>query len=208
MTEKTRDKILRISRAMFNELGYGKVTLEMLSDAIGIKRGNLWYHFKTKQELIEAITDTCSVQIIERSRIRPNVSGDIVQDYIDFLDVFTQEIREFRFIYRDQADYGEHDPTFLARIPNLYAETERQFLAFHKGLIDGGHLNLSPDRLEALSVNTVILFRFGLEYQRERRGVQGKDPGEVNAVIKQYLTLFDHGLSPSAYAKIQAAFQN
>lgn len=53
---KTRQKIVQTSIRLFNEKGYGAVNLEELAQTLGISRGNLTYHFKNKNDLLEDIT--------------------------------------------------------------------------------------------------------------------------------------------------------
>lgn len=53
--KKTKAKILSVAIEVFNERGYSSVNLRELSEMIGVSRGNLTYHFKDKEELLEAI---------------------------------------------------------------------------------------------------------------------------------------------------------
>ncbi len=52
---KTKEKILRASIKLFNENGFGAVNLEELAQVLEISRGNLTYHFKNKNDLLEVI---------------------------------------------------------------------------------------------------------------------------------------------------------
>lgn len=52
---KKKEKIMEAATQLFNEKGYGTVNLKELAQTIGISRGNLTYHFKNKEALLEAI---------------------------------------------------------------------------------------------------------------------------------------------------------
>lgn len=52
---KTHERIMQTATKAFNEKGYGAVNLLEISQLMGISRGNLTYHFKTKEVLLEAI---------------------------------------------------------------------------------------------------------------------------------------------------------
>ena len=52
---KTKEKILATATKVFNEKGFSSVNLKELAGVLGISRGNLAYHFKNKDELLEAI---------------------------------------------------------------------------------------------------------------------------------------------------------
>lgn len=53
----TKDKIVDQARQIFNKSGYNAVSLHELATTIGMSRGNLTYHFKTKDALLQAIAD-------------------------------------------------------------------------------------------------------------------------------------------------------
>ena len=52
---RTRERIVEQALLLFNEQGYGAVTTAALAAHCGIAEGNLWYHFKTKRALLDAI---------------------------------------------------------------------------------------------------------------------------------------------------------
>ena len=49
---KTRDRIIQASLEMFNEQGERNVTTNHIASKLGISPGNLYYHFKNKQQII------------------------------------------------------------------------------------------------------------------------------------------------------------
>ena len=52
---KTRDRILETALALFNQDGFAKVTTARIAAEVGISEGNLWYHFRTKRDLVVAL---------------------------------------------------------------------------------------------------------------------------------------------------------
>lgn len=52
---KTKDRILSTSLALFNDKGLSQVTLRTIAAKMGISQGNLNYHFKKRQDIIEAL---------------------------------------------------------------------------------------------------------------------------------------------------------
>lgn len=51
----TKEKILAQSKDSFNKNGVQKTTLRQIASALGMSQGNLNYHFKTKQDIIEQL---------------------------------------------------------------------------------------------------------------------------------------------------------
>ena len=53
----TKDKVVKAARHLFKYQGYKNTTIEDISEASGVKRGNLYFHFKSKEELAFAVID-------------------------------------------------------------------------------------------------------------------------------------------------------
>ena len=72
---KTKDKIISEATKAFNKNGFGAVSLQELAQKTGISRGNLTYHFKDKDALLQAISDKMWEQMKkekEKSRSFPS----------------------------------------------------------------------------------------------------------------------------------------
>lgn len=55
MGKFTKEDILIKARLLFNEHGYNNVSMRTIADTLGISVGNLTYHYKKKNDLIEAV---------------------------------------------------------------------------------------------------------------------------------------------------------
>ena len=51
----TKKNILDSSRALFNELGYSQVTIRMIALKLKMSSGNLNYHYKKREDILEAL---------------------------------------------------------------------------------------------------------------------------------------------------------
>lgn len=95
---KTRDKIILESLRLFNEKGERQVTTNHIAAHLGISPGNLYYHFRNKEDIIQCIFE----QYIEHMResFLPAQSSDpaevFLQQYCD--DVF-DSVWRFRFFH-------------------------------------------------------------------------------------------------------------
>lgn len=56
-----KEEILNTARRLFNQRGYAEVSMRDIAEALGISVGNLTYHYKKKQDILEAV-----VQEMER----------------------------------------------------------------------------------------------------------------------------------------------
>ena len=203
---KTKERIIALAQTRFNELGYGNVTTAALAAELGISEGNLWYHFKTKRDLLEAISAEFLLYLNERLSLLPDKKADVIEGYTALMASHEQELLRYRFLYRDQADYGGHSQIVLDNITGLYDKSRAQFKAFYAEMVRVGVLDWPKNQLDSLSVNAVILIRFGLEYLRESQ--QAFDSRAVEKTFLQHLTLFEHRLEPAAAKRLRYAAAN
>ena len=202
---KTRDRILSAARRMFNALGYGNVTTAALAAEIGISEGNLWYHFRTKRDLLEAISEDYLAVIEARLSLHPSAGEDVISGYARLLAALLAEIGDYAFLYRDQADYGEHGRAVSGRITDLYTRTQAQLTKHHAAMVDAGHLDWPYDQLDDLGINATIILRFGQEYFRETEPSGRTDADCARRTIERHLTLFEDRLTPAARYRLRHA---
>jgi len=55
MKKDTRQLILDTAKRLFNERGYNGVSLKDIADELSISKGNLTYHFRKKEEIMETL---------------------------------------------------------------------------------------------------------------------------------------------------------
>ena len=54
-SEATRQSILHAAAGLFRQQGYAAVSLRDIAEAVGMKTGSLYYHFSSKESLVEEI---------------------------------------------------------------------------------------------------------------------------------------------------------
>lgn len=58
MNKDIKCEIIECAKQLFNQDGYNMVSMRQIADTLGISVGNLTYHYKKKEDLIEAIIVT------------------------------------------------------------------------------------------------------------------------------------------------------
>ncbi|MEM7372298.1 MAG: TetR/AcrR family transcriptional regulator [Bacteroidota bacterium] len=74
--KKTKEKILLTAHRLFNEQGVAAVSIRKIAATLEISHTNLIYHFKTKQELIEALHQQileAAIKLNQEVRMGPNM---------------------------------------------------------------------------------------------------------------------------------------
>lgn len=162
----TKKRIVDTARIMFNEKSFGAVTTAALAERLAMTEGNLWYHFNSKRDLLKAVTELFLPVVEKRLSLRPSVEP-VLESYAEMLVMFTQEIHDFQFLYRDQADYGEHTKLLLSKLPKIFDKTFEQFNVFHEEMTRQGLMRDDKMQLSALTEASIISFRFNSEFWRE-----------------------------------------
>lgn len=204
--QSTRDRILEQALLLFNEQGYGQVTTAALAAHCGIAEGNLWYHFKTKRALLEAIVDRFTAIIDLRLAMRPP-PDDAVGGYAAMLAALMQEQRDFRSLYRDQHAYGEHIDLTADKVPTWLRRTFDQLEGYYAAMVDAELLDWPRDRLKDLAINATLILRYGLEHYRELGEPTARGTGAVTRTLLRHLTLFEHRLDSEAAERLHAAVE-
>lgn len=202
---KTKDRIVAEALTLFNERGYGNVSTAALAAQLGIAEGNLWYHYKTKRAVLDAIAARFATTIEARLRIVPRAAGDPVTGYGELLSTMIHEFRAFRFLYRDQPSYGEHVDVIARAAPDWIARTYAQFAAHYAALVEAGLLDWPESRLRDLAINATIILRYGLEHFRELGEPTAEGTGAVKRTLLRHLTLFEERLETGAAARLRDA---
>lgn len=55
VAEDTRSRLLATALRLFSEHGVGATSLQMIADELGVTKAAVYYHFKTKDEITEAV---------------------------------------------------------------------------------------------------------------------------------------------------------
>jgi len=194
----TKSHIKDTARRLFNETSFGATTSAAIAAAAGKTEGNIWYHFKSKRDIFDALCEELIERIEIRKSLRPAYGGNIMSEYANLLHVFVDELRDFRFLYRDQADYGKHSDHLLKSLPKIYEETLTQFRIFFDVMIKEKILADEPDQIETLLQASIIAIRYHLEIWREMGKSNSPGSGAVHEAFELHIKLFEHLLTPEA----------
>ena len=164
---RTRERILETSLAMFNARGEPNVTTNHIADELEISPGNLYYHFRNKEDIVEHVfaqyeARMDSTLLVPEGRL-PNLEDVWMQLHLVFECMWT-----FRFLYRDLVDIVSRNRKLkqhFARILNRAALSADQVL---RGLAQAEILRATPDEIRATAENVLLVATFWLNYNTVR----------------------------------------
>jgi len=166
---KTRDKIAKAALALFNERGEAHVSLAQIAARLGISEGNLWYHFRTKRDLVAALFAELEARIDHALSRDPASFGPLLADFADHARQRYRDIWEYRFLYRHRFDPDEESELALriaALIERAHRHTERVLAAWTDCVGPNGCIHVDEDP-SALARKLVVRALMGLGVPRK-----------------------------------------
>ncbi len=197
MASKTKDRILVASLRLFNENGYDTVTTARISEEVGISEGNLWYHFRTKKDLVKAHQYALIRDIDSRLAIK-STPETVLDAYALFNRKVFEEVWQYQFLYRDQAEFGRTSPELEGKVHRVYEHTTAMLQKMFRHMIEAKHLSMPDDDLAPLADNVWMVIRYWPSFLRETRHVVKLDRMTLNAGIRHHFALFETHLTANA----------
>ena len=153
---KTRDRILLKSLALFNEQGERSVTTNHIASALNISPGNLYYYFRSKEDIIFAIFLRYEQSMVEALSVPPDRTVTYM-DKIGYFEAIFRQVWEYRVLHRDLAHLLEESP----RLRESYRQFARKVMAqaylVYNALREAKLINASEQDVRAMIVNIWIV---------------------------------------------------
>ena len=153
---KTRDRILLKSLALFNEQGERSVTTNHIASALNISPGNLYYYFRSKEDIIFAIFLRYEQSMVEALSVPPDRTVTYM-DKLGYFEAIFRQLWEYRFLHRDLAHLLEESP----RLRESYRQFARKVMAqaylVYNALREAKLINASEQDVRAMIVNIWIV---------------------------------------------------
>ncbi|WP_298422203.1 TetR/AcrR family transcriptional regulator [Rhodoblastus sp.] len=164
---RTRERILETALRLFNEYGEPGVTTTAIADEMNISPGNLYYHYHSKDKIVEALFIAFREEI-ERTLAAPESRLAHVEDVWLFLHLVFESIYKYRFLYRDINDLVSRHRMLETQFKRILAHKKRTAAAILEGLVRSGEMNAGPLDVEALAVNMTVIATYWLSYEFAR----------------------------------------
>jgi AcrR family transcriptional regulator len=133
--KKTREIILDTSLELFNSLGLSKVTLRTIANKMEISQGNLNYHFKKREDIIETLYFQL-VQNVDSSMSSMKEPKNPFQLLVSISRTIMSNFFEYRFFLLDFVQIMRENKKIRTHYTELTILRELQFLSLFNLLIE------------------------------------------------------------------------
>ena len=167
MARQTRQRILDASVVMFNAQGEPNVTTNHIADELEISPGNLYYHFRNKDDIIEQLFGGYE-QRMDAALSAPEGRLPGLEDVWLQLHLVFECIWDYRFLYRDLVDILTRNRRLRLRFARILKRADEQAHQVMRGLVQAGVMRASADEVDAASTNILVIATFWLNYAAAR----------------------------------------
>lgn len=164
---KTRQRILDTSLAMFNLQGEPNVTTNHIADELEISPGNLYYHFRNKDDIIEQLFQRYEERM-DSALIAPEGRLPNLEDIWLQLHLVFECIWEYRFLYRDLVDILSRNRHLRMRFARILKRAAGNATTVMRGLVQAGVMRASGTEIEGTATNILVIATFWLNYASVR----------------------------------------
>jgi len=181
---RTPQRILETSLALFNRLGEPHITTADIADEMNISPGNLYYHFRNKDDIIGELYADYEKGVAPLFTVPEDPPPD-VEDLWFFLHVLFERMHDYRFLYRDLDEITSRNRKLAVRVADFLRRLETTVLELSRSLVRTGRMRASERELGALASNATVVSTYWMSWQR----VAGAGRDEMNLTVAAYQVL-------------------
>ena len=162
---KTRDRILATSLTLFNESGEPNVTTVDVAHEMDISPGNLYYHFRNKEDIIHALFkqfETAMADTMEAAATGMLGLGD----YALMLELIFETQWEYRFFYRDLNHLLGKDAYLKKHFSHLLEKQRKATFQVLKSYAHHKAIRATLEELNYLVTQILFILTFSMNYQQ------------------------------------------
>ncbi len=190
MARQTRERILEVSLAMFNARGEPNVTTNHIADELEISPGNLYYHFRNKENIVEHIFARYEARM-DQALLVPDGRLPNLEDIWLQLHLVFESMWDYRFLYRDLIDILSRSRKLKAHFARILNRASASVTDVLTGLAQAQILRATSDEIRALAENVLLLTTFWLNFNavRNTRSETGPEQEDLTHGIYQVMLL-------------------
>ncbi|PMG26076.1 TetR/AcrR family transcriptional regulator [Vibrio splendidus] len=161
---KTRDKIVYAALELFNEHGERSITTNHIAEHIEISPGNLYYHFRNKQEIVRDIFTLYSTELLERfTPIQgQQESLTLLKRYLD--SIFTL-MWKYRFFYANLPEILSRDEKLHLDYMAVQEKLQTNLVDIMRAFVELNLLKATDTEMKSMVTSLHLIVSGWLAYQ-------------------------------------------
>ncbi len=167
MARDTRERILDTSLAMFNAQGEPNVTTNHIADELEISPGNLYYHFRNKDDIIEHLFSRYEARI-DQVLVVPEDHLPGLEDLWLQLHAVYECIWDYRFLFRDLVDILARNRKLRLHFARILKRASDNASEVMRAMVRAGLMRASADEIRATADNILVIATFWLNFSAVR----------------------------------------
>jgi AcrR family transcriptional regulator len=176
---RTAERILEVSLDLFNRYGEPNVSTTLISAALCISPGNLYYHYPAKDELINALFNRYEQGLSALLEAAEQVAH--VEDAWQFLQRLFELLWQHRFLYRDLNDLLSKNRRLETHFQTLLTRKNAAMSHILEGLRHNGALHMDARETAPMADSMVVLLSYWLSYEYVRDPRHALEPDRAGA---------------------------
>ena len=154
---------------MFNAQGEPHVTTNHIADELEISPGNLYYHFRNKDDIIEQLFARYEERM-DAALATPSGRLPGLEDIWLQLHLVFECIWDYRFLYRDLVEILSRNRRIRMRFARILKRADESAHTVMRGMSQAGVMRASPAELAGTATNVLVIATFWLNYAAARGG--------------------------------------
>ena len=110
---KTKDKIIATAIKLFNLHGTKAISTNHIAKEMGISPGNLYYHFRSKKDIIRSIANKFSSELGSILQIQLDAISEFSYNLTSLFDRFFKIQQAYQFLFLEGVHLIQQDPILL-----------------------------------------------------------------------------------------------
>jgi len=188
MASKTRDRILDLSLVMFNERGEPNVTTNHIADELEISPGNLYYHFRNKDDIVEHLFARYESRM-DTVMVAPEDRAPTLEDIWLQLHLAFECMWDYRFILRDLVDLTSRNRKLRLHYARIIKRAQQNVTDVLLGLARAEVMRASRQEIEATATNILLVATFWMNFNQVRGAQPERAAQDLTRGIFQVMML-------------------